>query len=171
MNLKEKIRVIEDFPTRGISFKDISTLLNDADALKEAINQMCAAVPEGTNVIVGPEARGFIFGSAMAYNLNARLVLARKRGKLPFDTIQQSYDLEYGTHTMELHRDSIRPGDKVVITDDLIATGGTLAATVKLIEKLGGEVVAIIALIELTDLKGRDLLGRHPVKSLIQYPC
>jgi len=171
MNLKDKIRVIEDFPRPGISFKDISTLLNDSEALQEAIDQMCAAVPEGTNVIVGPEARGFIFGSAMAYNLEARFVLARKPGKLPFDTVQRSYDLEYGTNTIEMHHDSISKGDKVVITDDLIATGGTLAATVELIEQLGGEVVAIIALIELTDLKGRDLLGDHVVKSLIQYPC
>lgn len=171
MVLKDKIRVIEDFPRPGISFKDISTLLNDAAALKEAINQMCAAVPAGTTVIVGPEARGFIFGSAMAYNLNARLVLARKPGKLPFDTVCKSYDLEYGTNTIELHRDSIQPGDKVVITDDLIATGGTLAATVELVEEMGGEVVAIIALIELTDLKGRELLRGHSVQSLIQYPC
>ena len=171
MNLKDKIRVIDDFPKPGISFKDISTLLNDAEALKEAIDQMCAVVPEGTDVIVGPEARGFIFGSAMAYNLDARLVLARKPGKLPFNTVQQSYELEYGTNTIEMHADSIQPGDQVVITDDLIATGGTLAATVELIEKLGGEVVAIIALIELTELNGRELLGSHPVKSLIQYPC
>lgn len=171
MNLKGKIRIIEGFPSPGVSFKDISPLLNDAEALKAAIDQMCALVPEGTTVIVGPEARGFIFSSAMAYNLDTRLVLARKPGKLPFDTVQQSYDLEYGTNTIELHRDSIQSGDKVVITDDLIATGGTLAATVELIEKLGGEVVAIIALIELTELNGRDLLGDHNVKSLIQYPC
>ncbi|WP_290772172.1 adenine phosphoribosyltransferase [Anaerofustis sp.] len=169
MDLKSKIRVIEDFPKKGISFKDITTLIKDKDALKEAIDRLCDFIDDDIDIIVGPESRGFIFGTAVAYKLGAGFVPVRKPGKLPGETVSYTYDLEYGTDTIEIHKDAIKKGDKVVIVDDLIATGGTLEASAKAIEMLGGEIVSIIALMELTGLKGRERLYNYDVHTLIEY--
>lgn len=169
MDLKSKIRVIEDFPKKGISFKDITTLIKDKDALKETIDRLCDFIDDDIDIIVGPESRGFIFGTAVAYKLGAGFVPVRKPGKLPGETVSYTYDLEYGTDTIEIHKDAIKKGDKVVIVDDLIATGGTLEASAKAIEMLGGEIVSIIALMELTGLKGRERLDNYDVHTLIEY--
>lgn len=170
MGLKEKIRVIDDFPTKGISFKDITTLLKDADSLKNCINQMADRF-KGIQIdmVVGPESRGFIFATPLAYLLNTGFVPVRKTGKLPAETISYEYSLEYGTDKLEMHQDSIKPGQKVLIVDDLLATGGTMYAAAKLVEKLGGEVVGLGFLIELEDLNGREKLKGYKVESLIQY--
>ena len=169
MDLKEKIRVIEDFPKEGISFKDITTLVKDKEALNYTINALCDLIDGEVDLIVGPESRGFIFGTAVAYKIGAGFVPVRKPGKLPAETISYTYDLEYGTDTIEIHKDAIKKGDKVVIIDDLIATGGTLQASAKAIEMLGGEIVSIISLMELTGLNGRDKLKGYDVKTLVQY--
>jgi adenine phosphoribosyltransferase len=170
MDLKEKIRVIEDFPTKGISFKDITTLLKDAEALNECINQMAERFKDvQVDMIVGPESRGFIFATPLAYLLKTGFVPVRKPGKLPAETISYEYALEYGTDRLEIHRDSIKPGQKVLIVDDLLATGGTMYAAAKLVEKLGGEVVGLGFLIELHELNGREKLKGYKVESLIQY--
>lgn len=169
MDLKEKIRVIEDFPKEGISFKDITTLVKDKEALQYTINALCDLIDGEVDLIVGPESRGFIFGTAVAYKIGAGFVPVRKPGKLPAETISYTYDLEYGTDTIEIHKDAIKKGDKVVIIDDLIATGGTLEASAKAIEMLGGEIVSIISLMELTGLNGRDKLKYYDVKTLVQY--
>lgn len=169
MDLKEKIRVIEDFPKEGISFKDITTLVKDKEALQYTINALCDLIDGEVDLIVGPESRGFIFGTAVAYRIGAGFVPVRKPGKLPAETISYTYDLEYGTDTIEIHKDAIKKGDKVVIIDDLIATGGTLEASAKAIEMLGGEIVSIISLMELTGLNGRDKLKDYDVKTLVQY--
>lgn len=169
MDLKDKIRIIMDFPTEGISFKDITTVLQDKDALKATIDGMCALVDEPVDVVVGPEARGFIFGTAIAYNLNAGFVPVRKPGKLPYETKSKSYDLEYGSDTVEIHIDAIKKGDRVVIVDDLIATGGTLKTTAELVEEMGGEVVKCVCMIELTGLGGREKLAKYNPASLVQY--
>lgn len=170
MGLKEKIRVIDDFPTKGISFKDITTLLKDADSLKNCINQMADRF-KGIQIdmVVGPESRGFIFATPLAYLLNTGFVPVRKPGKLPAETISYEYSLEYGTDKLEMHQDSIKPGQKVLIVDDLLATGGTMYAAAKLVEKLGGEVIGLGFLIELEDLNGREKLKGYKVESLIQY--
>ena len=170
MDLKEKIRVIEDFPKPGISFKDITTLLKDKEAFRYAIKSM-AALLEGkeVDVVTSPEARGFIIGTPLAYELGAGFVPARKKGKLPAKTIEAHYQLEYGTDVLQMHEDAIRPGQKVVIADDLLATGGTIVSTIELVEKLGGIVQAVVFLIELTDLNGRENLGDHDIISLIKY--
>lgn len=170
MDLKEKIRVIDDFPSKGISFKDITTLLKDSGALNDCINQMAKRF-EGIHVdmIVGPESRGFIFATPLAYLLGTGFVPVRKPGKLPAETISYEYSLEYGTDKLEIHKDSIIPGQKVLIVDDLLATGGTMYAACKLVEKLGGEVVGLGFLIELEDLNGREKLEGYKVESLIQY--
>ncbi len=174
MDLKEKIRVIEGFPTEDISFKDITTLIKDKDDFKESVDILVELVKKnGINdidVIVGPEARGFIFGTAMAYAFSAGFVPIRKPGKLPAETVSYSYSLEYGQDTVEMHADAIKPGQKVLIVDDLLATGGTLDACAKLVEKLGGEVVGVVVLIELTELKGRDKLSGYKVISAVEYP-
>lgn len=169
MDLKEKIRVIEDFPKEGISFKDITTLVKDKEALNYTINALCDLIDGEVDLIVGPESRGFIFGTAVAYKIGAGFVPVRKPGKLPAETISYTYDLEYGTDTIEIHKDAIKKGDKVVIIDDLIATGGTLQASAKAIEMLGGEIVSIVSLMELTGLSGRDKLKGYDVKTLVQY--
>ncbi|NTW72326.1 MAG: adenine phosphoribosyltransferase [Eubacteriaceae bacterium] len=171
MDLKSKIRVIPDFPEKGISFKDITTLLKDKNALKETIDRFTELIQgRQVDLVVGPEARGFIFGTALAYNINAGFIPIRKPGKLPHKTLTQDYTLEYGNDSLEIHEDSILPGQKVLIIDDLLATGGTLLSTANLIEQLGGEVVGIFTLIELTDLKGRDKLTKYRVESLVSYP-
>lgn len=170
MDLKDKVRVIDDFPTAGISFKDITTLLQDKDALKECIDQLAKSF-EGLDIdiVVGPESRGFIFATPLAYLLNAGFVPVRKPGKLPYETINYKYLLEYGSDSLEIHKDSIKPGQKVLIIDDLLATGGTMLAAIKLVEKLGGIVVGLGFLIELEDLDGRSKLSGYKVKSLIKY--
>ena len=169
MDLNSKIRVIEDFPKEGISFKDITTLIKDKDALKETIDRLCDYIPSDVDLIVGPESRGFIFGTAVAYKIGAGFVPVRKPGKLPAETLSYTYDLEYGTDTIEIHKDAIKKGDKVVIIDDLIATGGTLEASAKAVEMLGGEVVSIVALMELTGLNARDKLKAYDVHTLVEY--
>jgi len=170
MDLKEKIRVIDGFPSEGISFKDITTLLMDAKALNECINQMVERFKDvEVDMIVGPESRGFIFATPLAYVLKTGFVPVRKPGKLPAETISYEYELEYGTDRLEMHKDAILPGQKVLIVDDLLATGGTMSAAAKLVEKLGGEVVGLGFLIELKDLNGREKLKGYKVESLIQY--
>ena len=170
MDLKEKIRVIEGFPVDGISFKDITTLLKDAGALNECINQMADRFKDQhVDIIVGPESRGFIFATPLAYLMKTGFVPVRKPGKLPGETISYEYSLEYGLDSLEIHKDSILPGQKVLIVDDLLATGGTMFAAAKLVEKLGGEVVGLGFLIELEDLNGRDKLTDYKVESLVKY--
>ena len=168
--LEDYVRSIPDFPEEGIIFRDVTSILQDADGLRLAVDSMQALI-EGTDadVIVGAESRGFIFGAPIAYNLHKPLVLVRKKGKLPCETVEQSYDLEYGSATVEMHKDSIQLGQKVVIVDDLIATGGTVEATAKLVEELGGQVVKIVFLMELAGLKGRERLADYDVASVICY--
>jgi adenine phosphoribosyltransferase len=168
--IEEYVRTIPDFPEPGIMFRDITTVLQDADGFHLAIdelNQLLQGVE--FDAIVGAESRGFILGAPLAYERHKPFILVRKKGKLPCDTISQDYDLEYGKATIEMHRDAIIPGQKVVIVDDLIATGGTLEASAKLVEALGGEVVKIICLMELAGLKGRDKLTKYDVESVITY--
>lgn len=170
MDLKSKIRVIEGFPKEGISFKDITTLVNDKEAYKYTIDSLAEYIKDKhVDVVVGPEARGFIFGAPLAYKVGASFVPVRKKGKLPCETVKVEYDLEYGKDSLEIHKDAIKPGQKVVIVDDLLATGGTIEAVAKLIEKLGAELVGIEFVIELTDLNGRDKLKNYDVMSLVQY--
>ena len=168
--LEDYVRSIPDFPEEGIIFRDVTSILQDADGLRLAVDSMQALI-EGTDadVIVGAESRGLIFGAPIAYNLHKPLVLVRKKGKLPCETVEQSYDLEYGSATVEMHKDSIQPGQKVVIVDDLIATGGTVEATAKLVEELGGQVVKIVFLMELAGLKGRERLADYDVASVVCY--
>lgn len=168
--IEDYIRNIPDFPQEGIIFRDVTSILEDADGFELAIDSMQKLL-EGMDidVIVGAESRGFIFGAPIAYNLHKPLVLVRKKGKLPCETVEQSYDLEYGNAVIEMHKDSIKPGQKVVIIDDLIATGGTVEAAAKLIESLGGEVVKMVFLMELAGLKGRERLKKYDVQSVICY--
>lgn len=168
--LEEYVRSIPDFPEEGIIFRDVTSVLQDKDSLKMSIDAMMEELKGlDIDVIVGPESRGFIFGVPIAYNLNKAFVPVRKKGKLPCETIEMEYELEYGTATIEMHKDAIKPGQKVVIIDDLIATGGTIEAIIKLIEQLGGEVVKIVFLMELEGLKGRDKLKGYNVASVIKY--
>ena len=168
--IEEYVRSIPDFPEPGIIFRDITSILQDADGLHLAIDSLQDLIKDvDVDVIVGAESRGFIFGMPMAYNLHKPFVPVRKKGKLPRETISQSYDLEYGQAEIEIHKDAIKPGQKVVIIDDLIATGGTMEAAVKLIEELGGEVVKILFLMELAGLKGREKLKGYDVASVIRY--
>ena len=163
MNLKDSIREIKDFPKPGIGFKDITTLLSNGEAFKFAVDEIIA------DVIVGPEARGFLMGTPVAYGMGIGFVPVRKPGKLPGEVEKYEYGLEYGTDTLEIHKDSIKPGQRVAIVDDLLATGGTMEAAAKLIEKLGGEVVSMQFLIELEELKGAEKLSNYHVNSLIKY--
>jgi len=169
-NLKEYIRSVQDFPKKGIVFRDITTLLKNPAALKETSEQLYAST-EGLKIdkVVGIESRGFIFGAMLAQRLNAGFVPVRKPGKLPADSEKEFYDLEYGKDSIEIHKDAISPGDKVLIHDDLLATGGTANAAINLVEKLGGEVVQILFLIELSFLNGREKLKGYNVKSLVDY--
>ena len=168
--LEEYVRSIPDFPEKGIIFRDVTSILQDADGLALAIDSMQALL-DGLDfdVIVGTESRGFIFGVPIAYNLHKPFVRVRKKGKLPCETISRTYDLEYGTATVEMHKDSIKPGQKVVIVDDLIATGGTIEASIAMVEALGGQVVKVIFLMELAGLKGRERLAGYDVASVIRY--
>lgn len=170
MNLYSLIRDVADFPTEGILFRDITPLLQNPEGLQEAVDQMADEVAGlDFDLVIGPESRGFIFGVPLAYKLGKGFIPVRKPGKLPYETISQSYDLEYGSNTIELHVDAIKPGQKVIIVDDLLATGGTTRAMVDLIEKLGGEVVKIVYLIELEALNGRAVLEGKDVVSLLKY--
>lgn len=170
MDLKQIVRVIEDFPKEGISFKDITTLLQDGKALKFAIDEIIADLKDKeVDLIVGPEARGFLMGTPVAYGMGIGFIPVRKPGKLPWEVEGYEYDLEYGSNRLEIHKDAIKPGQKVAIVDDLLATGGTMEAVAKLIEKLGGEVVSMQFLIELEDLDGRAKLAKYNVNSLIKY--
>lgn len=168
--IEEYVMSIPDFPQPGIIFRDVTSVIGDPDGLKLAIDSLDELL-EGVeyDVIAGTESRGFIFGAPLAYKNGAGFVLVRKKGKLPRETIEASYNLEYGSAVIEMHKDAIKPGQKVVLVDDLIATGGTMAAAAELVEKLGGEVVKMIFLIELTDLKGRERLEKYDVASVIQY--
>lgn len=170
MDLKDKIRSIENFPQEGVLFRDITTLLKDAEGMKEAIDQMTAKL-EGVDfdLILGPESRGFIFGMPVAYNMGKGFVPVRKAGKLPAEVVSKEYALEYGTATIEIHKDAIQPGQKVVIVDDLMATGGTAKAIVEMVEEMGGEVAALLFLIELDFLEGRKVLPDYKIESIIHY--
>ena len=168
--LEEYVRSIPDFPEPGIIFRDITTILQDPDGLHLAIQSMQDKLKDTEfDVVVGTESRGFIFGAPIAYNLHKPFVLIRKKGKLPCETVSRSYDLEYGTAEIEMHKDAIKPGQRVVVIDDLLATGGTLEACNKLIEELGGIVDKNVFLIELAGLKGREKLKDYEVASVICY--
>ena len=168
--LEDYVRSIPDFPEPGIIFRDITSILQDADGLRLAIDSMQELL-KGVDfdVIVGAESRGFVFGAPIAYNLHKPFVLIRKKGKLPCETVSKEYDLEYGSAEIEMHKDSIKPGQKVVLVDDLIATGGRIQAAAELVESLGGQVVKILFLMELKGLKGRERLKKYDVDSVIQY--
>ena len=168
--IEEYVRSIPDFPEPGIIFRDVTSILQDPDGLKLSIDLIQEKL-EGLDfdVIAGTESRGFIFGVPVAYNLHKAFVPVRKKGKLPCETVSMDYDLEYGTATIEMHKDSIRPGQRVVLIDDLIATGGTIEAAIKLIEQLGGVVVKVVFLMELAGLKGREKLAGYDVDSVICY--
>jgi len=170
IDLRKKIRNIPDFPKKGIQFKDITTLLNDKYAFRQTIELLGKSFKsKKIDTVVAVEARGFILGGALAYRLGAGFVPVRKKGKLPYKTLRVTYDLEYGTDTLEIHKDAIRPNSRVLIVDDLLATGGTVKATSRLIKKLKGKIIGIIFLIELTDLKGIKKINRFPVHSLIKF--
>ena len=168
--IEEYIRSIPDFPEQGIVFRDVTSVLQDAEGLHLAIDSMQAMLKDVEyDLLLGPESRGFIFGVPIAYNMHKPFIPVRKQGKLPCETISIEYELEYGTATIEMHRDAIKPGQRVVIIDDLIATGGTIEAIIKLVEKLGGVVVKSVFLIELEGLNGRDKLEGYEVDSVIKY--
>ena len=168
--LEEYVRSIPDFPEPGIIFRDITTILQDPDGLHLAIQSMQDKLKDTEfDVVVGTESRGFIFGVPIAYNLHKAFVPVRKKGKLPCETVSKEYDLEYGSAVIEMHKDSIKPGQKVVLVDDLVATGGTIEAAIRLVEELGGEVVKVIFLMELAGLKGRERLKGYDVESVLCY--
>lgn len=168
--IEDYVRSIPNFPEEGIIFRDVTSVLQDADGLHLAIDLMQEKLNDVEfDVVVGPESRGFIFGVPIAYNLHKAFIPVRKKGKLPCETVEMEYDLEYGSAVIEMHKDSIKPGQKVVIIDDLIATGGTIEAIIKLVESLGGEVVKIVFLMELAGLKGRERLAEKSVESVICY--
>ena len=168
--LEEYVVSIPDFPEEGIIFRDVTSVLQDADGLQLAIDTMEEKIKDlDFDVVAGPESRGFIFGTPIAYNNKKPFVLIRKAGKLPRETVSISYDLEYGSATIEMHKDSIRPGQKVLIVDDLIATGGTTEAMIRLIESLGGQVVGVVVLMELAGLNGRDKISGYRLQSAIRY--
>ena len=168
--VKDYIRTIPDFPEKGIMFRDVTSVIQDADGLKLAIDEMIKKL-DGLDfdVIAGAESRGFVFGMPIAYALHKPFVMVRKAGKLPCETVSKNYDLEYGTATIEMHKDSVKPGQKVVLVDDLIATGGTMQAAAALVEELGGEVVKMLFLIELAGLNGRKLLSKYDVDAVVSY--
>ena len=170
MELKDKIRSIPDYPEKGVMFRDITTLLKDAEGMVAAVDQMQKKL-EGLefDLILGPESRGFIFGMPIAYNLKKGFIPIRKKGKLPAEVVSQEYSLEYGTATIEMHKDAVQPGQKVVIVDDLLATGGTAKAIVNMVEAFGAEVVSLNFLIELDFLNGRSVLDGYKVETVIHY--
>lgn len=170
MDFKDKIRSIENYPQEGVIFRDITTLLKDAEGMKAAIDEMTARL-DGVefDMVLGPESRGFIFGMPVAYNLGKGFVPVRKKGKLPAAVISKEYALEYGTATIEMHKDALLPGQKVVIVDDLMATGGTAKAIIEMVEEMGAEVAALLFLIELDFLEGRKVLPGYRIESVIHY--
>lgn len=169
-SIKSKIRSIPDFPQEGVLFRDITTLLKDAEGWHQAIDAMKQKVENLTfDTILGPESRGFIFGASLAYSLHKGFVPVRKPGKLPAKVIQTSYTLEYGEAELQIHEDALYQGQKVIIVDDLLATGGTAQAVIRIVESMGAEVVGVVFLIELKDLHGRDALQGYPVYSIVQY--
>jgi len=169
-DLRDYVTAIPDFPKKGILFRDITTVIEDPEGFKLAVDGLIASLKDlDFDLILGSESRGFVFGAPVAYAMGKGLVLVRKKGKLPRKTISESYELEYGEATLEMHTDSIKKGQKVVIIDDLIATGGTTGAVIKMIERLGGEVVKICFVMELAGLRGRDALKGYDVESLIIY--
>lgn len=168
--LKDYVTTIPNFPKEGIMFRDITSVIEDKDGLKLAIDSIQEALKDvDFNIVMAPESRGFIFGMPVAYNMNKGFVPVRKKGKLPRETISEDYALEYGTATLEIHKDSLKPGDKVVIIDDLIATGGTLEAIIRLARRSGAEVVKVVSLIELVDFKVRDKITDVEIESVIKY--
>lgn len=168
--LEEYVRSIPDFPEEGVIFRDVTSVLQDADGLRLAVDTMQEKVADlDFDVIAGPESRGFIFGTPIAYNKRKPFVLIRKKGKLPCETVAMDYELEYGMATIEMHKDAIRPGQRVLIVDDLVATGGTTEAMIRLIESLGGIVAGIVVLIELAGLNGRERLKDYRLESAIRY--
>lgn len=171
MDLKTKLRHVIDFPKEGIDFIDITTVLQDPEAFKYCMDSFkeLAEQLEDFDIIVGSESRGFIFGAPLAYQMGKGFVPIRKKGKLPYNTIRAEYDLEYGKDVLEMHEDAIKPGQKVLIVDDLLATGGTTGANIKLVEQLGGQVVGLIYFIELSFLKGRNKLGGYKVHSIVEF--
>jgi len=169
-DLKTLIRDVPDFPKKGVIFKDITTLLKEGEAFKEAIDGISNRnLDKRIDVVVSVESRGFIIGSAIAYKLQAGIVPVRKKGKLPWPTHQCTYELEYGADTLEIHQDAIKAGEKVLIVDDILATGGTVGAVIDLVERLKGQIAEVAFLIELSFLKGREKIGDYPVYSLIRY--
>jgi len=169
-DLRAKIREVPDFPKPGILFYDITTLLKDPDAFREVIDQMADQVKDSAvDLVVGMESRGFIFSAPLAYQLHAGFVPVRKLGKLPAETIEVEYDLEYGTATLEIHKDAIKPGQRVLIVDDLLATGGTVQGTIELVQRLGGEIAGLSFMVELTGLHGREKLGDFQIHALLTY--
>jgi adenine phosphoribosyltransferase len=170
MDLKSQIRNVKDFPKTGIMFRDITTLLKNPEALNFTVNQLLDfTVDKKIDKVVGIESRGFIFGSVLAYKLNCGFIPVRKPGKLPSEKVSISYQLEYGEDKLEIHKDAIQPGEKILVHDDLLATGGTTKAVCKLIEQLGGEVVQVSFIVELTFLRGRDKLINYDVRSIVSY--
>ena len=168
--LEEYVRCIPDFPEKGVMFRDVTSVLQDADGLRLAIDTMQDLVKDlDYDVVAGPESRGFIFGTPIAYNNHKPFVLIRKKGKLPCETVSVEYELEYGTAVIEIHKDAIKPGQKVLIVDDLIATGGTTEAMIRLVESLGGQVVGVVVLMELKGLKGREKIAGYRLESAIRY--
>ncbi len=168
--IEEYVRAIKDFPKEGIIFRDVTSIMQDADGFKLAVDSLQDKIKDmDCDVILGPESRGFIFGAPIAYNLHKPFIPVRKKGKLPCETISMQYELEYGVAEIEIHRDAIIPGQKVVIIDDLIATGGTIEAIIKLVEQLGGEVVGMCFLIELEGLEARKRLSEYKIESVIKY--
>jgi len=167
--LRERIRDIPDFPQPGILFRDITPLLADPVAFKTAVDLMTAPYRAAVDLVVAIESRGFIFGAPLAYALGVGLVPVRKLGKLPGKTIQEAYALEYGSHSLEIHQDAVQPGQRVLLVDDLLATGGTVRAAANLVEELDGEIAGICVLAELADLRGRDVLAEYEVTSLVVY--
>lgn len=168
--LKDYVRTIPNFPEEGVMFRDVTTVLQDPEGLQLAINKMQEKLKDVEfDVVVGAESRGFLFGMPIAYNMKKAFVPVRKKGKLPAETISESYNLEYGQATLEIHKDAIKPGQKVVIIDDLIATGGTLEAIIKLVERLGGEVIRICCLIDLPELGGKEKIKNYQVDTVIAF--
>jgi adenine phosphoribosyltransferase len=169
-DLRAKIREVPDFPKPGILFYDITTLLKEPEAFRDVIDRMAEPIAnDRIDLVVGMESRGFIFAAPLAYKIGAGFVPVRKLGKLPADTIEVEYDLEYGTATLEVHRDAIAEGQRVLIVDDLLATGGTVLGTIELVKRLGGEIAGLSFMVELTALHGRDKLGDYPIHTLITY--
>lgn len=170
MNLKRMIRVIPDFPQAGISFKDITTVLKDPDGLRFSVQEMARHFRNrGVDLIVGVESRGFLIGAPLAYEMGTGFVLVRKPGKLPAESLRVEYEKEYGTDALEIHRDAVEPGQRILLVDDLLATGGTIGAAAQLVEQLGGEIVGFAFMVELAGLNGRERLGDREVFTLVRY--